>query len=151
MKPKSSKQPPAAIKAEEGLKSPTAGVSITEVAPDADQIVKLLKDDPARLPGFVRQSVKHSARLIEAAPLIEKGKRRIEAEKHLGVANLKRSQNAQAERRKYRDIIVRLYGKKPELRRASRERLAREVKAVLARQGITKSTKTIKRALPPKK
>jgi len=152
MKPKSSKEPPAAIKPEEGLKSPTARISITEVAPNPDQVVQLLKDEPARLAGFVRQSLKHSARLIEARPLIEKAKKRAEVEKRtIARANLDRKRTAETGRQKYRDIVEKLYTQKPGLKRASREQLAQEVKAVLAQRGIRVSTKTILRALPPKK
>lgn len=152
MKPKSSKQPPAAIKPEEGLKSPTARVSITEVAPDPDQIEEWIKDDPARLSGFVRQSVKHMARLIEARPLIEKGKKRAEVERRtIAKANLDRRRTAKTSRQKYRDIVVRLYELRPELKRATRDRLAQEVQAVLAKRGFPVSTKTILRALRPKK
>jgi hypothetical protein len=59
----------------------TAKVSITEVPPDADQIVPQLLKDPARISRFIRQSIKHSARLIEAAPLIQKAKQNAESRK----------------------------------------------------------------------
>lgn len=118
-----------------------AKVTVTEVAPDADQIVGQLLKAPAQLRGLIQ-------RHLEARPLIEKGKRRAE---QLAGENLKRSQAAQADRQKYREIALRLCEFKPELKQASREELAREVQTVLRRAGISKTTKTILRALPPKK
>jgi hypothetical protein len=61
------------------VENPTARVSITEVAPDPDQIEEWIKDDPVRRSGFIRQSVKHIARLIEAAPFVHKAKKRATA------------------------------------------------------------------------
>src|SRR5262249_6898602 len=78
-----------------------------------------------------------------------KGRKRAEIEKcTIGKANIERRQNAQDEHQKIRKIVLKLYESKPELRRASREKLALEVQAVLKRYGIKKSTKAIKRALP---
>jgi len=75
--------------------------------------------------------------------------KRAEIEKcTIGKANIERRQNAQDEHQKIRKIVLKLYESKPELRRASREKLALEVQAVLKRYGIKKSTKAIKRALP---
>jgi hypothetical protein len=90
-------------------------------------------------------------KLLESVPLVHKGRGRAETEKRtIAKANLKRMQAAQADRQKIHDIVLKLYELKPELRRAKPERLAREVQAVLKRQGITRSTKTIRRAFPPK-
>ena len=98
------------------------------------------QDEPARLAGFVRQSIKHSERLIEARPLIEKAKKRAEVEKRtIAKANLDRKRTAETGRQKYRDIVEKLYAQKPALKRASRERLAQEVQAVLDASWISKT------------
>jgi hypothetical protein len=77
-------------------------------------------------------------KLLESVPLVHKGRGRAETEKRtIAKANLKRMQAAQADRQKIHDIVLKLYELKPELRRAKPERLAREVQAVLKRQGIT--------------
>jgi hypothetical protein len=80
----------------EGLKNPTARVLIAEVAPDADHIIQQLKKEPALLSRTVRQLIKHSARLIEVAPLIQKGKKRAETEaKTLGRHNQEKNARRQ--------------------------------------------------------
>jgi len=43
-----------------------ARVSVREVAPDADQILQLIKDDPAKLLPAVQGWTKRDARLLEA-------------------------------------------------------------------------------------
>jgi hypothetical protein len=87
-----------------------ARVLITEVAPDADQIVQQLTKDPARLSGAVRQLIKLSARLLEVRPVIQKTKQNAESrkrsiEKHL---NESRRQNAQRRKSIAFDIAARL-------------------------------------------
>jgi hypothetical protein len=136
MKRKSSKPPAATIKPQEGLKSPTARVSIREVAPTPDQIEKWIKGDPARLSGFVRQSVKQSARLIEAKPLFRAAEKRAAA---VGPRNELAKQDAKARRQKIREVAR-------ELRRTTRKRLQTE----LSKRGLFVSIKTISRALNPK-
>src|SRR5262249_15971103 len=105
----------------------SANVLIVELDSEtgADKVLKSLKKDAA------------------------KGRKRAEIEKRtIAKANIERRQNAQDKYQRYRDIALRLYESKPELRRASQEKLAEEVQAVLKRRGIEKSTKTIKRAFP---
>src|SRR5262249_2008691 len=112
-----------------------------------DQIEEWITD-PANRSKFAQQFVKYA----EDAPLIEKAKKRAEVEKHtIAKANLERKQVAQADHQMYRDIVLKLIRQKPELRLASQERLAQEVREVLAWRGIKKSTRTIKRGLPPQK
>jgi hypothetical protein len=87
-----------------------ARVLITEVAPDADQIVQQLTKDPARQSGAVRQLIKLSARLLEVRPVIQKTKQNAESrkrsiEKHL---NESRRQNAQRRKLIAFDIAARL-------------------------------------------
>jgi len=113
------------------------------------------QDDPEleELIAYAQRSLDLPWKLLEkTTPLALKGKKRADTEKRtIGAKNLDRARIAAEERQKYRDIILKLYEQRPELKRANRERLAREVQAVLARRGITRSTKTIKRALPPPK
>jgi DNA-binding PucR family transcriptional regulator len=123
--------------APEGLEHPTAEVEITEVAPNADQIEQLIKDEPARLPGFVRQSLKQSARLIEAKPLFRAAEKRAAA---VGPRNEQTKQNAKADYQKIREVAR-------ELRRPRRKQLQAE----LSKRGLSVSIKTISRALNPKK
>jgi hypothetical protein len=114
MKRKHSK-PPAAP--QEGLPNPTARVSITEVAPNADQLLEQLRKDPAQIPGTVRQLIKHAARLIEVAPLIQKGKKRAETEaKTLGKAREDSKRDADARKQAAVVIAERWLRKDPRLR-----------------------------------
>ena len=110
-------------------------VSIVVAGSGADQLIqKLIKDS------------------AEAAPLIKKGKKRSEIESRtIAKVNLKRKQDLQTLREQEREIVLKLYKLRPELKRASRENLACEVQSVLARRGITRSTKSIIRGFPPKK
>jgi hypothetical protein len=77
-----------------------ARVLITEVAPDADQIVQELTKDPARLSGAVRQLIKLSARLLEVRPVIEKTKRNAENRRRAIQGHLNQSKQQNAQRRK---------------------------------------------------
>jgi predicted component of type VI protein secretion system len=77
-----------------------ARVLITEVAPDADQIVQELTKDPARLSGAVRQLIKLSARLLEVRPVIEKTKRNAENRRRAIQEHLNQSKQQNAQRRK---------------------------------------------------
>jgi hypothetical protein len=101
MKRKHSKPPAATIEPqEEGLPHPTVRVSITEVAPDADQIVQELTKDPARLSGAVRQLIKLSARLLEVRPVIQKTKQNAESRKRAIQEHLNQSKRENAQQRK---------------------------------------------------
>jgi hypothetical protein len=107
---------------------PSARVSIKEVAPDADQLLEQLKENPAQIPGTVRQLIKHAARLIEVAPLIQKGKKRAETEaKTLGKAREDSKRQADAWKKAAALIAERW------LNKDSRLRLPRQ-KTALARK-----------------
>ena len=135
----------------EGLKNPTARVLIAEVAPDADHIIQQLKKEPALLSRTVRQLIKHSARLIEVAPLIQKGKKRAETEaKTLGRHNQEKKRKAAADYQEYREIAERLIANNARLRRATQNSLAARIRKELLMQGRDVSVKTIARALPKK-
>jgi hypothetical protein len=143
MKRKSSK-PPAAP--QEGLKSPTARVSITQIVPDPDETVQLLIKGPARLPGFVRQSIKFNARLVEAAPLIQKGLKHTEAEaKGLKAENQKRRREAAVKYETIRKFAEQVIAADPKLQRANANRLAIKIH----KQRPDWSERTIRRALDP--
>jgi hypothetical protein len=138
------KQPPAT--AQEGLPNPTAKVSITEVAPDADQLLEQFRKDPALVPGTVRQLIKHAARLIEVAPLIEKGKKRAEAEKRGARAtNQKKKQKAETNYQEYREIAARIVAR--DTRLLSRWALATKVAKELLKQRRPVDRRTIWKAL----
>jgi hypothetical protein len=110
---------------------PTAKVSITEVPPDADQIVQQLIKDPAR---YARLLVKYSARQIEAAPLIQKGKKRAEsAKRSFEEFNKNRPLN---NKKPALAIAADLMTKYPHLRLPRRtSELAEEVRARLVKLG----------------
>ena len=66
--------------------------------------------------------------------------------------NEDRQRKAERDYQKYRDIAGMLIARKPELRRATRNRLAKEVQAELVKQGRGMvSARTIWEALRPKK
>jgi hypothetical protein len=113
-----------------------ARVLITEVAPDADQIVQQLTKDPARLSGAVRQLIKLSARLLEVRPVIQKTKQNAESRKRSIEKHLNESRRQNAQRRKLiafdiaarlmqQDRTLRTPRKKSELARRIRERWPR--------------------------
>jgi hypothetical protein len=68
-----------------------------------------------------------------------------------GESNLRRKKEAETEHQKWHEIASKLLEQRPELRRASREKWAREVQSALAQRGTQKSVKQIRRALFPKK
>jgi hypothetical protein len=120
---------------------PTAKVSITEVPPDADQIVQQLIKDPAR---YARLLVKYSARQIDDAPYIQKGKKRAELEtKTIAAANQKRQREAAAKHQEIRKIADGIIAENPQLRRATRYRLAKKIHEADRRFSV----RTIQRAL----
>jgi hypothetical protein len=125
---------------------PTAEVSITQVAPDPDQLAQELRKDPARLTGVVRTLIRYSARLVEAAPLIQKGKKRAELEARLSE---EKQREAAA---KYEEIKQAAHGlmiKDPRLRRAGPYKLAKQLIEKFPHRGW--SVRTIQRALSRKK
>jgi hypothetical protein len=148
MKRKHSK-PPAVP--QEGVPNPLARITIREIAPDPDQIEEWIKDDPAypaRLSRFVQASVKHIARRLEDAPLIQKGKKRAEVEKHTIVeANQKRQRKAAVKYEKIRKFAGEIIDADPKLQRASANRLAIKIH----KQRPEWPERTIRRALAPKK
>jgi predicted RNase H-like nuclease (RuvC/YqgF family) len=138
MKQKSSKPP----EPQEGLKNPAARVSITEVAPDADQIVKRLTEEPARLLGVAKQLIRYSARLSEAAPLFRAAEKRAAA---IGPGNELRKQKAKDLHQKIREVAQ-------ECERTRKQLQAELTKRdILSPLGKPVSTKMISRALNPKK
>jgi hypothetical protein len=84
-------------------------VRITEKAANPDQITQQLIKDPARLSGFVRQSTKREARLLEA-----KNNRRRAIEEH---RNKSRRQDAEERKSIALGIANCLIEKNPALRR----------------------------------
>jgi hypothetical protein len=103
---------------------------------------------------LINFTVEDAAAVVKVffAPVIRTMLKRIESQNRTLVAsNRGRTDNAQAKYQKYRGIALKLYEQDPALKRAKKEKLAKEVRAVLARRGTSVSTKTIKRALSPKK
>jgi len=96
-------------------------VRITEKAANPDQITQQLIKDPARLSGFVRQSTKREARLLEA-----KNNRRRAIEEH---RNKSRRQDAEERKSIALDIANCLIEKNPALsRRGKTSELARLIR-----------------------
>jgi hypothetical protein len=96
-------------------------VRITEKAANPDQITQQLIKDPARLSGFVRQSTKREARLLEA-----KNNRRRAIEEH---RNKSRRQDAEERKSIALGIANRLIEKNPALsRRGKTSELARLIR-----------------------
>src|SRR5262249_2540897 len=62
-------------------------------------------------------------------------RRRTERERGLQAKNTQRQRKAERDYQKYRDIAEVLIGGNPQLRRATRHRLAKEVQAELVKQG----------------
>jgi hypothetical protein len=119
-------------------------VSITASAPDPDQIVRDLVEDPARIPGVVRQMVKYAERLLEARPLIEKAKRRIEVENRTLVeANQKRQRKTTAKYELIRQFAGAIISANLKLQRASANCLAIKIHKLRPDWSI----RTIRRAL----
>jgi hypothetical protein len=123
-------------------------VTITALAPDADQVEQELKDDPARIPGTIRGFIKYAARLREAAPLIQKGKKRAELEKRtIAETNQKSRREATAKYEKIRKFAGQIIAVDPRLQRASANRLAIKIHKLKPDW----SERTIRRALAPQK
>jgi hypothetical protein len=96
-------------------------VRITEKAANPDQITQQLIKDPARLSGFVRQSTKREARLLEA-----KNNRRRAIEEH---RNKSRRQDAEERKSNALGIANCLIEKNPALsRRGKTSELARLIR-----------------------
>ena len=76
--------------------------------------------------------------------------RRRERERGLRSNNETRRRKAERDYQKYRDIAEMLIAGNPQLDRATRHRLAKEVQAELAKRGRVVSTRTISEALRPK-
>jgi hypothetical protein len=96
-------------------------VRITEKAANPDQITQQLIKDPARLSGFVRQSTKREARLLEA-----KNNRRRAIEEH---RNKSRRQDAEERKSIALGIANCLIEKNPALsRRGKTSELARLIR-----------------------
>src|SRR5262245_15868489 len=115
------------------MKHPTQDktkVSITEKAPDADQIVQQLIKDPARLRATVQQLIKHNARLIEVRPLIEKAKRRAEdSRREIKKVNENQREKTNRQKRNADNIIEDLIKKDPRLRQLGKQtKLAQSVR-----------------------
>jgi hypothetical protein len=150
---KHSKQSAATTNPQEGLENPTAQVSITTKAPDPDQIVALLTKDPARLPGFVQQSLKHNSRLREAAPLIQKTRQNAENRKR-AIERVNESKRQSAQRGKSIAIGIAngLMQQEPELRQLRKiSKLAKRIRVQWPQCDIPKpSERTIRRWLPEK-
>lgn len=125
---------------------PTAEVSITEVAPDPDQVAQELIKDPARLTGAVRTLIRWGARLSEAAPLIQKGKKRAEVEAKL---NQRKQREAAAKYEEINQAALDLIIKDPRLGRAKPYKLAKLLIQKFPQRGW--SIRTIQRALSRKK
>jgi hypothetical protein len=146
MKRKSS----TAIKPQEGLESPTALVSITEVAPDPDQIEKWIKEDPVRLSGFVRTAVKHIARRLEDAPLIQKAKAGAESRKRTIAERLNEPKRQSAQQRKSiaLELCARLIQQERTLRLPGKtSELARRIQTKWPKGEPPPETRTIRRWL----
>jgi hypothetical protein len=125
---------------------PTAEVSITQAAPDPDQVAQELRKDPARLTGAVRTLIRYRARLVEAAPLIQKGKKRAELEAKLSEEKQREAAAKYDEiKQAARDLII----KDPRLRRAKPYKLAKQLIEKFPQRGW--SIRTIQRALSRKK
>jgi hypothetical protein len=75
---------------------------------------------------------------------------RRERERGLRSNNETRRRKAERDYQKYRDIAEMLIAGNPQLDRATRHRLAKEVQAELAKRGRVVSTRTISEALRPK-
>ena len=125
---------------------PTAQVSITEVAPDADQIAQEWIKDPARAAGAARTLIRWGARLSKAAPLIQKGKKHDERQAKLNQCK-KREAAAKYEEIKQAagDLII----KDPRLGRSKPYKLAKQLTEKFPQRGW--SIRTIQRALSRKK
>ena len=95
---------------------PTAKVSFTEVPPDADQLVQHLIKDPER---YAQLLAKYSARQIEDAPYVQKGKKRAELEtKTIAAANQKRQREAVVNHDEIRELARKIIAENPRLRSA---------------------------------
>ena len=131
----------------------TAMVTITAKAPDPDQIVELLTKDPARLPGFVQQSLKHNSRLREAAPLIQKIRQNAENRKRaIERVNESKQQSAQRAKSIAIEIANRLMQQESELRLPRKtSKLAERIRVRWPQCGIPKpGERTIRRWLTEK-
>src|SRR5262245_46720161 len=111
------------------MKRPTqdrSKVFITELPPDEDQIIQLLKRDPAQIPKTIRGLIKHAARRLEVAET-----RRRAIGKHLNDPSRQRAQESKSiafdivDRLTQRDRTLLLPGKKTELARRIREQWPR--------------------------
>jgi hypothetical protein len=135
MKRKHSK-PPAAP--QEGVPNPLARVTITEVVPDAAEVLPHLRKDPALLSRFVEASIK----------FMRKDLKRREAEKRGARAtNLKKQHRAAADYQEYREIAERLLAKDPRLRNLSQWGWANRIAKELLRQNRSVDARTIWKAL----
>jgi hypothetical protein len=112
---------------------PTAEVSFTEVAPDPDQIAQELIKDSGRLTGAVRTLIRYGARLSEAAPLIQKEKKRSEtARRIIEEVNKNRANN----KKTALVIAAQLMQKHRHLRLPRKaSELAKEVRTQLVKRG----------------
>ena len=113
-------------------------VTIRERAPKAEQIQQLIKDDPKRLPGIVRQWIKDRERVIL---FIEKAKKRIKP------ANQERQRKTDAKYEMIRKFHRQLIAADPKLQRASVNHLAKKI----LKQRPDWGHRTIRRALSSKK
>lgn len=120
---------------------PTAKVSFTEVPPDADQLVQHLRKDPER---YAQLLAKYSARQIEDAPYVQKGKKRAELEtKTIAAANQKRQREAVVNHDEIRELARKIIAENPRLRSAKPNRLAKKINEA----NPSFSVRTIRRAL----
>jgi hypothetical protein len=120
----------------------TAKVSVKEATPDADQIVKLLTEEPARLPGAIRRLIKPTARLLE----VRESRRRAIGE----FVNEPKQQRAQRRKSIGLEIADRLIRKEPR-RRSHTSELARLIRAAWpTKETPTPGLRTIRRWLTEK-
>jgi hypothetical protein len=120
-------------------KQDKTNVSITEKAPDADQLLK----DPAKLPGIVRALIKREARRLEA-----KQNRRCAIETF---QNKSARQGAQRLKSIAFDIRDRLIRQDPTLRLPRKaSKLAQQIKTAWPKKERSRNLRTIRRWLTEK-
>jgi hypothetical protein len=89
-----------------------------------------------------------ASKLLDAIPVIKGAKKRVG---RITTCNDKRQRKAEGNKQTYRDIAGALIAEKPNLRRATRHRLADAVRTELSkRMGKPPSVRTIERAFGPK-
>jgi NADH dehydrogenase FAD-containing subunit len=92
-----------------------------------------------------------AATKIFFAPAVRKATKRAGVENRLAASNQKRTLAAETKRELFLKVAAKLIDDRPQLQRASRNRLAQRTQAALAAQGVKVSARTIRRALAPKK